>query len=363
MRRISWQTLAVAAIMLSMVPPAQAQVDLTDVAFTVSVDEPADAPAPQPEEGLDLVEIALGEPGDGTVVFRATLAGEPSTVSAGSRLYFGFTTDAGDVVGGCNYSGTPTTRNIGEAIAPDACVVAGAVVYAIYAYETIETAMGMTITQIWGFTDGCVPNAGCLPGDTAPGGVANQGWPATTFGADYALTGCTRAAGCAGSAASGPVETLNGTTVSVGRTFTNVTTTTDTFVWTTNLTAAQVDLNATVGNGSVHLTIVDGANATVVNRTIDTTGVLTIPIESAAPGNWSIVVAYSNFTGNLTFSVGAIPPVVPEPTTSSTTTTTEEERTGTFPLRKDDRGSPGPGVILLGLAFVALALMARRRLA
>ncbi|HUR26455.1 MAG TPA: hypothetical protein VM327_10625 [Candidatus Thermoplasmatota archaeon] len=370
MRRVALVTAVVLAISAAPVV-AQDGEAFTDVGFVVSVNEPSDSP-PQPVGALDIKEIALGEPGDDTVVLRATLAGAPSGPTANSRLYFGFSTAAGDVVGGCGYNGAPQTRNIGEAIAPDACLVSGAVVYATYNYGTIEENVGSTITKIWGFTDGCAQsNNGCLPGDTAPGGIANQGWPATTFGADYTLSGCTRSAGCGGGASAAPLELLEGETIIVHLAETNMTSTARTYAWNTTLEAAEARLNLT-GNGSVALRILDGNGTVVVNKTVAAPNNRTFPIESAAPGNWSVSLTLSNFTGSVDFLLGPMP----EDQTSSGNSTTssgtksagsassssnDDDRTGTFPLRHEEQ-TPGLGPVAL-LALVAFAgLVARRRL-
>lgn len=357
------------AVALAASAPALAQEELADVEFTVSVSEPSDSP-PQPVEGLDLVEVALGEPGDGTLVLRATLAAAPTGPEVSSRLYFGFTTGAGDVVGGCTFAGAPATRNIGEPVAPDACIVSGAVVYAVYEYGTLEAAVGDTITQIWGFTDGCVPNAGCLPADTAPGGIANQGWPATTFGADYPLTGCTRTAGCGGSGEA-PIEPLTGGNVSVQLDFGEATSAQRAYAWTTTLTSAALRVSAD-GNGSVSVAVRDGNGTEVANETLEAPGNATAELGPAAPGNWSIVLALEGFSGSVVLELGPATPAgdggngtVGNGTSTSASTSrsasTTERTTGSFPLqREEDAPAATPLALAALLALAAVAV--RRRL-
>jgi hypothetical protein len=189
--RVALASLAV-ALVLAFAPTSSSQsVDTTD--YTVSVVDSDTTPFII--GAYDIVEVAVGEPGDGTVVFRGTVAEAPTAPMAGA-FYFGFTTPAGDVVSGCTFGGAPDTRNIGEPIPPDSCVVAGALFYGVYAYGTVDVDIGSTITQVWAFTDGCDPVGDCLPADTAPGNLVDD-WPALAgYGTDYTLTGCTRTGGC-----------------------------------------------------------------------------------------------------------------------------------------------------------------------
>jgi hypothetical protein len=194
--RLSLWALLIASFAMALVQPVQAQaVGFADVTFTVAVTDAADATPVLASH--DITEVALGEPGDDSLVFRGTLAGPALPVEGTGVLYFGFTAAGTDVVGGCTFEGAPDTRNIGEPIPPTACLVEGNLIYATYAYDGIDVAVGDVVSQIWAFTDACAPGAGCLPLDTAPGGLA-EAWPATAFGTDYTLTGCSKAAGCGG---------------------------------------------------------------------------------------------------------------------------------------------------------------------
>jgi hypothetical protein len=342
-----------------------------ETGFVVAVAEPSDTP-PQPVGGYDLTEVALGEPGDGTVVFRGTLAEAPESPADGV-LYFGFSAEAGDVVGGCTYAGAPDTRNIGEPIAPDSCLVSGAVFYATYSYDTIDAAIGDTITQIWGFTDMCAP-AGCLPGDTAPGGIANQGWPATTFGTDYTLTGCTKTGGCGaspGGGGSGPALDepifVNLTAPTLSQTFTKASN--GTYIYSATGPADDVDVlyNATPASGSVSIVVEDASGAEVVNTTVSETQEGQERVSSGGSGVWTFRLTYSNFTGNVNIELAKHQAsLVGSQTTTTTqraTTSNDDDRTGTFPL-VEDKDTPMPGAAPLVLAILALAfILVRRRLA
>ena len=144
---------------------------------------------------------------------------------------------------------------------------------------------------------------------------------------------------------------LNGTEATGNLTFAAATTANYTYSWDTNLTAADLEINATVGNGSAVLRVVDGKNATLVNHTISATGPSSLPIASAAPGNWSIEIAFTDFVGNLTFRVGAPPPAPIVNSTSETSTTTPATSKDSPPLGL-------PTLVALGIAGT---LLARRR--
>lgn len=165
---------------------------------------------------------------------------------------------------------------------------------------------------------------------------------------------------------------LTGPEASSAQSFANTTTATFQYSWATNLTAAEATVDATVGNGSVSLRVVDGAGATVLNRTFNQTANTTLGIPHASAGNWSIVVAYSNFTGQFRFAVGAPAPAASEsgsgsessaPSITEGSGANDDNRTGTFPLRKDDKGTPGLGVPLLLAVTAAAAVLVRRRAA
>jgi hypothetical protein len=344
--------LAAAAVLASL-PWASGQVS-PDVQFTVSVTDSDTSPMAIPF--YDVQEIALGEPGDGSVVFRGTMADAPAANSNGV-FYFGFTTDAGDVVGGCDFAGGPQTRNIGEAIAPDACFVDGAAFYATYSYGTIEAAVGAAITQIWGFSDMCDPAGDCLPGDTAPGNLVDE-WPSTTFGTDYTLSGCTLTANCpaAGNAtnATAPVYS-NLTSPTLSQSFNRATNGTYVFNFTSDLGHADLAVNAT-GAGNVTVVALH-AGSEAFNETLQAPANRTKEVADAS-GTWQYQVRYENFTGGLSVTLAEHP----EPVSSSTSTSNDDTRSGTFPLRKDDKGTPALGLPLL-LAATAAAALARRRLA
>jgi hypothetical protein len=345
--------------LLLLVPLAGAQdaapEPLADVAFTVSVTD-ADT-TPMAAESYDVTEVALGEPGDGTVVFRGTLAGSPD--GQNGVFFFGFTSGAGDVVGGCTFAGAPTTRNIGEAVPPGACVLAGTAVYAIYPYEDIEAAVGEPITQIWAFTDVCTPR-GCVPGDTAPGNLIDD-WPSTTFGTDYTPTGCTRASGCASGAPLRVFKDANGTRLN------------ETFVTPTNVTIqynvtwphpdGRLAWGADVTAGSVNVTVLDAGNATVANFTVGGSGNATVDFQGAEAGGWTVRLNFTAFAGRLNVTLGPAPAPPSATSTSTSGEPNDDTRTGTFPLRKTDKGTPGLGMPLLLAVTAAAAVLVRRRAA
>lgn len=211
------------------------------------------------------------------------------------------------------------------------------------------------------------------PGDTLT--VAIVVWTSGASESEAAsfhyLVGPTRpsrlmAAGLPGGAgATGPTFTagnLTGPAANVTQAFGNQTSAVHQYSWATNLTAAEATVNATVANGTASVRVVDGNGTEVLNETFNATADSTFAIPVAAPGNWSIVVAYDNFTGNLSLRIGAPPPPPVETNTTSETSTTTAEATGSFPLRRVDKGAPGPGIPLLLAAAAATALLVRRRL-
>ena len=142
-----------------------------------------------------------------------------------------------------------------------------------------------------------------------------------------------------------------------------------------NVTSAEANgtleivVNAT--SGSVAVLVLDAMNATLANVTLDASGNESVAFSDAAIGTWTVRLNFTAFNGTLDLDiVPAAPPPATNGTTNTTTTapttTNNDNRTGSFPLRTVDKGTPGVGVTglvpTLLLAAAAAGLAVRRRL-
>lgn len=108
-------------------------------------------------------------------------------------------------------------------------------------------------------------------------------------------------ASASGGLGGGITQALNGTTARMQVAAAEATNATHTYTWMTNLTAQSLRATGVVETGNATLTIVDGANKTVLQQTL--TGNTTQGLQGT-PGNWTFTLQLAGFAGNLTIEVG-----------------------------------------------------------
>lgn len=168
----------------------------------------------------------------------------------------------------------------------------------------------------------------------------------------------------------GPVgtvrENLTGEAAEVNHSFVDATNATYQYNWTAANRTLELLANATVLSGSVNVTIVDALNETVYNQTLDGNQSVSVPIEGEA-GNWTIRLAYANFTGNVSLDLRPAAHSAMNTTSQTGTgsgmaaTPNNDNRTGTFPLSYEEK-TPALGPIAVLLLVAIAGIVARRRI-
>ena len=144
--------------------------------------------------------------------------------------------------------------------------------------------------------------------------------------------------------------------VTIRETVANVTTAAFLYRW--NGTAEPFEVGyRSEGNGSVTFMVVDAANQTLLQQSVDGTGNGTKSVNGTA-GIWTLAVRLDAFAGNFTLTIR------PPPASSTTTSVSSSSGTTTSTTTSDSDGEKGaPGVAipaLVGLLATA-ALVTRRR--
>ncbi|MHB1260165.1 MAG: hypothetical protein ACYC2H_00470 [Thermoplasmatota archaeon] len=293
----------------------------------------------------DIVEFALGEPGDGTIVVRIKPAAfSPAPPAAAASIdYF---------VGDLRISVRPDATHTAEY---SSCTIDGAFAYCILPYDALDLEVGDDVPaanaiSYFGSAIDCAP-------DTTPGTAC-----ALTVGAGsaYTLVGCTTTS-CPDDGAGPTIPTIqfsNVTTPELGihQSFSSATNDTYQFNWTSSLSAAELELEVQAVSGNATLTIVDGSGSTLVNKTYLEGDTVAQDLADAA-GNWTVRLAYTAFVGNVSLSIRGASAPITNTTTSQTSTT---EASGSFPLVYE-KDTPMPGTVPLVMALLAVALLVVRR--
>lgn len=153
--------------------------------------------------------------------------------------------------------------------------------------------------------------------------------------------------------------------------FVTPTTATYTYNWTSNLTSAVATYSANLTNGSVGLSVQDGANVTVLDALLNATSNQTAQLATTTAGNWTVTLTFANFTGM--FSLGIAEPVAggqggpgqtgsasrSETGSSTVPSGTDGNVTGGEDSAGQDTPAPALGIVLAALA--ALVLVRRRK--
>lgn len=154
---------------------------------------------------------------------------------------------------------------------------------------------------------------------------------------------------------SGPVVLYNNVTadrVVLEHSFNETTDDVYVYNWTGAPQNVTLSYNAT-GSGFVHILVLDDARTELYNQTFNGT-LLDSATLVGEPGNWTLVVAYAAFTGQLNLTLMEAPIVVPAP---------PPQVNGPPPPPADvgkKKDSPAFGLAVLALAFVAAVALRRR---
>lgn len=341
--------------LLSVFPTASAA-PFADLTFTVVITDAQDNAG-----FIDLREIALAETGKQELVVRYKIdTSVPSGGQANLQQDFFFTSDGVDYSTGINAAGGAAGNGNYDVPAGAKCTLDGSYGYCVLPYAGFKGTVGSALTAT-----SAISYAGSAQ-DYAP---ATGGWVPFGLigdtGSDYTLKGCT-AAVCP--AVGGAVRVLNITTDALAFNFTHKAPDSNHTLlhWKNAHAVLQLSYHANVTKGGVSLVVRDSANKTVAARNLTTNATVTLAIDPAALGNWTVLVNTTAFQGSFGMILAA-PPEAPKASLTGTTsaspsgsdsasgTPTERNSTGT-----KDTPFPALPTVAVGLGLALLAV--RRRL-
>lgn len=347
--------LLLSSFLLPVLPASAQAATYPGVEFVEVVADEADYPA---YGAGDILSLAFGEPGDGTLVMRFEVVDLAQTGPEGSELDVYFTTPGGDFQLAVN------NDNTHDGFDSATCTAEGNFQYCAVKYETIKVQLGEAITGIF------LISFVTLEDDYAPGGLSIEEFamnfpdPSPT-GDPYTITGSTKG-GPTGDVdlilvQSTPrnVQVEQGGAAVFELNLTNFGNATQFTLGTTGLPA---DYSSSFDRVSGPLAQNASAQATLtVDVPSDAVVGLTVPFSVilATPGGFN-----SNLTLSLTVTEA---PDEPTPTDSSTTTSrSTSPRSGTTFLTTQDNldrtKTPGLEIPLIAALLVGLVFVARRRL-
>lgn len=158
-------------------------------------------------------------------------------------------------------------------------------------------------------------------------------------------------------------ETLApGTDAEIALDFANATNATHRYSWDAAINGTvQVDYNITLTAGTVAVRVVDGANETLVNVTVDGSAEESASVDSATSGNWTVEVVAVGAVGTVALTVGAVDetPLSDAPPVEDGNETAEP--VGNATAEDDGAFVPGPGAPLVAVSLLTATLLVRRR--
>lgn len=270
---------------------------------------------------LDIREVAVGEPGDETLILRFSTGtfstAPPSAAPASIHLFM--TTPGGAFRAGLTSTGAPTTHSSSAGGSVSACVVDGNVAYCTVTYESMKAAVG---DELKGTS--AISYLGAAQ-DYAPGGLYVPDGVLGPKGSNYMLTGCT-AAVCPGPGTAEPSITYAELdTSSLKQGVSEPTTGTFVYNFTNELSTAVLNYEVN-GTGNVTMQVRDGNGTSVFNQTFSgvSAGNQTV---TAIAGNWTYTVIMDGFNGTLGLSL--TPPAGETTAMGQSSTQTSSSGTGT----------------------------------
>lgn len=191
-----------------------------------------------------------------------------------------------------------------------------------------------------------------------------------TFGMDEVIVPAFAVGSGAASASADPKVVVGNATMPLQASFDAPTSEVHELAWDSPYANATFDMEVRAQHGAVNVTVLDSGNSTVFSRSLgnesgeptnDLLGT-TASLTHLSPGAWTLRVTYTNFTGELRFSiteyqvhVPATPPEAPEPVGDDNGTA---EPSLDAAIEED---APGPALPLLVLGLLATVGAVRRR--
>jgi hypothetical protein len=146
-------------------------------------------------------------------------------------------------------------------------------------------------------------------------------------------------------------QNLTGPSVTISNNLTNATSRVDHYNWTATQPGYVLSYNATVGNGSVALSVADATGKAVYNRTINATGADHASLAGLQTGNWSITINYTAFRGRLQVGLApASPPVSNSTTSASSRSTSTTTSSSSSPAKASPMLAPGAALVAVVVA-------------
>lgn len=325
--------------------------------------------------------------------FRVSFAGPPAAMQGAAELYVHFSPSNPST--GPQATPNPTEESVSCRLGRAATAGASAPIAEEITLESVfvddpnfgclvpldilKVAGGDKLTGFVGkqqlVTRGPLSGAPPQGGDNIPPTVLTtfDTAPDTGAGRDFVVPG-----GAASAANPTSFVLLSGNAVGNTTSYATATTQAVQFNWTSTLRAADIQLAATLANGTVSFVVLDAANATVARQVFAATGNVTVKARDAAPGAWRIFVNATAFQGKAAFAIAA--PVVasssssssgaPAPSGGSASASASssgavvsggaEGASSDSGSSSSAKGTPGPAFVTV-LAGVAFAVALRRR--
>ncbi|MBW3581738.1 MAG: hypothetical protein KY455_01445 [Euryarchaeota archaeon] len=328
-----WSVGMVSLLALALFVAAPVQAMYEDVEFTVVLEDGEGDQGAVAGDFYDVRALAIGEPGDETLVFKTTVQDasdkqdQLSSVRVdfevkGASYFFSFKPDG--------------TKADGKA---DSCSLAGNDVFCVVKYADIDGAEpGDTVSKI------TVASKFVTDADTA------------TTETTYTITG--------GEVAPTVEEVdLDDAEAVIDETFEEAVTKTVVYTWENTFDAIEIAFNVTVDNGTLDVKI--GANnTTLAGKSFDDAESGALPLDGAPKGEWTISFAYTDFVGTVAVSVTELSGADPTDGTGEQVDTTggETATNGTADLGgKETKDSPAVGLVPVALVLGGLVALRRRR--
>ncbi|MES2154907.1 MAG: hypothetical protein V4510_07200 [bacterium] len=246
----------------------------------------------------DMRELAIAEPGNGTLLVRIQVADFTDPVGTGGEVWLQLLTQAGE-------SDVWTSRQLrfdshGEsALAPIPCRPEGNAAYCWVPYELYELAVGKGLTSIKGYSYSNAPANPLVLQDCAPDPNPHGCILGTDFQPEYVVLGCTRVRGCPLQLdPSRPFTEVRDQVLDIDTYFGAPRTAQYDYNWSVATPDLDLTLDVDRTGGAIAVTMTDG-NGTDVVAQIDSMSQHKPQRLSGAPGEWHVRVLAQHFKGRI----------------------------------------------------------------
>lgn len=328
-----WSVGMVSLLALALFVAAPAQAMYEDVTFTVVLDDPEGDQGAVAGKFYDVRALAIGEPGDETLVFKTSVQDASDKQDQFSSVRIDFE------VKGASYffSFKPDgTKSDGKA---DSCSLSGNDVFCVVKYADIDDAQpGDVVSKIK------VASKFVTDADTA------------TTDTTYTITG--------GEVAPTVEEVaLDDAEAVIDEAFEEAVTKRVVYTWENTFDAIEIAFNVTVENGTLDV-MIEANNTTLAGKSFDAAESGALPLDGAPQGEWTITFAYTDFVGTVAVSVTELDTTTPTDGTGEQVDTTDAG-TGTNDTTdlddKETKDSPALGLVPVALVLGGLVALRRRR--